>query len=130
MLETRSFKSIFGPKREEVTACSRNFDKKLYNLYSSSNIITVINSRRVRWGWHVTRKAETKNSYKTLVGKPENMKPLRRHKLTWKISVKMDIRQMERVGGNWTHLAQDRDQLRAIVYKVMNFRVQLKWGIT
>jgi hypothetical protein len=35
----------------------------------------------------------------------------------------MDLREIGWGGMNWTDLAQDRDQLRALVNTVMNFRV-------
>jgi hypothetical protein len=35
----------------------------------------------------------------------------------------MDLREMRWDGMDWIELAQDRDQLRALVNTVMNFRV-------
>jgi hypothetical protein len=44
---------IYGARRDKVTTIGRNiFQNVLHNLYSSSNIIRVIKSRRVRWAWH------------------------------------------------------------------------------
>jgi hypothetical protein len=39
------------------------------------------------------------------------------------ITLKMDIREIGWGGMDWIYLAQDRDQLRALVNTVMNFRV-------
>jgi hypothetical protein len=47
--------SIFRP--EDVRGDRRKLQKKkkeLYDLYTSTNIITMIKSRRVRWAEHVT----------------------------------------------------------------------------
>jgi hypothetical protein len=44
---------------------------ELHNLYSSSSIIRVIKSRRMRWAGHVARMRERRNAYKILVGNPE-----------------------------------------------------------
>jgi hypothetical protein len=45
---------IFEPKRDEVIGSWRTLhDEKLHNLYSLSNIIRVIKSRRMRWAGHV-----------------------------------------------------------------------------
>jgi hypothetical protein len=42
-------RTIFGPKRDEVTGDWRKLhNEKLHNLYSSPNIIRMIKSRRVR----------------------------------------------------------------------------------
>jgi hypothetical protein len=47
---------IFGPKRDEVTGDRRKLhNEELHNLYSSPNIITIINSRRMGWVGHVAR---------------------------------------------------------------------------
>jgi hypothetical protein len=39
-------------------------------LYSSSNIIRIINSRRIRWAGHVEHVGKMRNKYKILIGKP------------------------------------------------------------
>jgi hypothetical protein len=44
VFENRVLRRIFGPKWDEVTG---------YNLYSSSDIIRHIKSRRMRWAGHV-----------------------------------------------------------------------------
>jgi hypothetical protein len=57
------------------------------------------------------------------VGNPEGKKPLGRPRRRWEVNIKMNLRE---IGGgciDWVDLAQDRDQLRALVNTVMNFRV-------
>jgi hypothetical protein len=54
VFENRVLRRIFGPKRDEVTGeCRRLHNEELNDLYSSSNIIRVIKSRRMRWAGHV-----------------------------------------------------------------------------
>ena len=68
----RVLRRIFGPKRNEVTEEWRKLhNKKLDDLYSSSNIIRVIKSRRMRWAWHVARMGDRRGVYRVLVGKTE-----------------------------------------------------------
>jgi len=57
--EKRVLRRIFGPKRDEVTGEWRKLhNEELNNLYSSPNIVRVINSRRMRWAGHVARMGE------------------------------------------------------------------------
>jgi hypothetical protein len=50
VFENRVLKSIFEPKRDEVTGGWRKLHSEdLHNLYSSPNVIKIINSRRMRW---------------------------------------------------------------------------------
>jgi hypothetical protein len=64
------------------------------------------------------------NPYRTLVGKPEEKRPLGTRKHRWVDNIKMDLREMGWGGISWINLAQDRDQWRALVNTVMNLRVK------
>jgi hypothetical protein len=44
---------IFGPKREGDGSWRKLHNDELHSLYSSSNIVRVIKSRRLRWAGHV-----------------------------------------------------------------------------
>jgi hypothetical protein len=63
----------------------------LHNLYSSSNIIRVIKSRRMRWAEHATRMGEKRSVYRLLVGKPEGKRPLGRPRRRWIDNIKVDF---------------------------------------
>ena len=63
---------MFGPKRDGVTGQWRKLhNEELNDLYSSSNIVRVIKSRRMRWAGHVARMEEGRGVHRVLVGKPE-----------------------------------------------------------
>jgi hypothetical protein len=52
--ENRVLRTIFGPKRDEVTGEGiKLHSEELHILYSSPNIIRQVNSRRMRWAGHV-----------------------------------------------------------------------------
>jgi hypothetical protein len=51
--ENRVLRKIFGPKREEDGSWRKLHNDELHSLYSSSNIVRVIKSRRMRWAGHV-----------------------------------------------------------------------------
>jgi len=53
-------------------------NEELNNLYSSTNIVRVINSRRMRWTGHVARVGERIGVYKVLAEKLEGKRPLGR----------------------------------------------------
>jgi hypothetical protein len=97
--------------------------EKLHNLYSSPNIIGMIESRRVRWAEHVARMEEKMNAYGILVGKPEGKRPLGRKICRWVGNIKIDLKEKGWDGMYWLDLAQDKDKRRALVNTVMNLRV-------
>jgi hypothetical protein len=56
---------IFGTKRDEVTGEWRKLHKEeLNDMYSSTNIVQVIKSRRMRWAGHVVRMVEKRGVYR------------------------------------------------------------------
>jgi hypothetical protein len=77
VFEDRVVRRIFGPERHEVTREWRRLHKEeLYALYSSSNIIRVAKSRRMRWTGHVARMAERRGAESVLVLKPDGINHL------------------------------------------------------
>jgi hypothetical protein len=61
--------------------------------------------------------------YRILVGNPEEKRPLGRPRRRWVDNIKIELKEIGWDGGDWIDLAQDRDQWRALVRAVMNFRV-------
>jgi hypothetical protein len=66
---------------------------------------------------------EKENAYRILVGKPEGRRPLGRPRRKWVNIIKIDLREIGWDGMDWIYLAWGRDQWRALVKTVMNFRV-------
>jgi hypothetical protein len=66
---------------------------------------------------------EGRGVYRSLVGKPEENKPLGIPRHRWEDNIKMDIEEVGCVGMDWIDLAWDRDRWRALVNAVMNLRV-------
>jgi hypothetical protein len=98
VFENRVLRRVFGPKRDEVTGEWRKLNNEdLKDLYSSSNIVRVIKSRRTRWVGNVARMEERNGLYRVLVGKPEGKRPLGRPRHRWE-DVKMDLQDV-RCGG-------------------------------
>ena len=66
---------------------------------------------------------EWRGEHKVLVGKAEGKRPLRRPRHRWEDNIKLDLEEVGKGCGDWMELAKDRDRWRALVSKVMNFRV-------
>jgi hypothetical protein len=123
--ESRVLRRIFGPKVEEVAgggAWKTVHNEDLHNLYTSTNIIGVIESRRMRWIGRVVRIEEMKNAY-ILAGKPEWKRPLGRPTRICEDNIRMDLKGLGWKGVDWIHLTQDKDQWRILVKTVVNLCV-------
>jgi hypothetical protein len=57
------------------------------------------------------------------VGKPERKRLLGRHRRRWENNIKMDLTEIRWCGTDWNNVAQDRDQWRGLVNKVINLWV-------
>ncbi|KAJ4450740.1 hypothetical protein ANN_02170 [Periplaneta americana] len=78
VFENKVLRKIFGAKRDEVTGEWRKLHTtELHALYSSSDIIRNIKSRRLRRVGHVARMDESRNAYSVLAGRPEGKKTFR-----------------------------------------------------
>ena len=66
---------------------------------------------------------EGRGVHKVLVGKREGKRPLGRPRRRWEDNIKMDLEEVGRGCEDWMELAEDMDSWRALVSRVMNFRV-------
>jgi hypothetical protein len=120
VFENRVLRRIFGPNRDGVTGGWRKLhNEELHYLYSSSNIIRIIKSRRMRWAEHVARKGEKKNVYRLLVGKPQGRRSLGRPRPRWIDNIKMGFVEIRLVDVDWIGPYQDRYRSRALVNAVL-----------
>jgi hypothetical protein len=83
----------------------------------------VIKSRRMRWAGHVARMGERRVFHRVLVRKPGGQRQLGRPRRRWEDNIKRDLQEVGGGCGDLMERAQDRDRWRALVSKVMNFRV-------
>jgi hypothetical protein len=97
--------------------------EELNNLCSSSSIIRITKSRRVWWAGHAARKGAKKNAHRIFVGKPEGKGPVERPRRRWVNNIKIDVIERGWGGVERIHLAQDRDQCRALVNTGKNLQV-------
>jgi hypothetical protein len=101
---------IFGPKREEDRSWRKVHNDEFHSLYSLSNIVRVIKSRRMGWAGHVACMEEGRGVYRVLDGRPKGKRPLGKSRCRWEDNIKMDLREIGIDGVKWIQLAQDRVQ--------------------
>jgi hypothetical protein len=124
VFENRVLRRILGKKRDGVTGGWRKLhNEELHKLYSSSSIINIIKSKRIRWAGHVARTGEKRNVHRLSVANPEGKRPLGRPRLRWINNIKMDLLEIGLNVVDWIGLAQDGFRWRALVNSVMNLRV-------
>jgi hypothetical protein len=70
------------------------------------------------------RACSTYGDKRILAGKPKEKKPLGIPRRRWRDNIKNYLREIGWSYMDWIHLAQGRDQWRALVNTVMNLRVQ------
>jgi hypothetical protein len=58
-----------------------------------------------------------------MFGEPEGKSPQGRQRCRWLTNIKINLRDKEWRGMDWIELAQDMDQLSALLNVVMNFQV-------
>jgi len=93
IFESRVQRKLLGPKIEGVTGDHWKLNnEEFHDLYSPSNIILEIKSRRMRGAGHVLCTGEMRGAYRVLVGKPEGEKPRRRPRGSWEDNIIMDLR--------------------------------------
>jgi hypothetical protein len=102
-----------------VGVCRKLHSEELHNLYSSVRYYCdQIKENDV--GRAYSMHGEMRNAYEVLLGKPEGKRPHGRPRHRWEDNIKMDFREIVFEGIGWMHLAQDRDQMWALVNTVMN----------
>jgi len=115
-----NFALEYAIRRDEVTGEWRRLhNEELNDLYSSSNIVRLIKSRRMRWAGYVARMGEERDVYRVLVGEPEEKRPLGRPRRRWVDNIRMDLQEVGCWYMDWIGLAQDRDSWRTLVSAVM-----------
>jgi hypothetical protein len=124
VFENRVLRRVFWPKRNEVTGEWRKLhNEKQSDRYALPNIVRVVKSRRMRWTGHMARMGEDRVVHRVLVGKSEGKRPPKKPRRRWENNIKMDLQEVGGGYGNWMELPEDRVRWRALVSRVMNFRV-------
>jgi hypothetical protein len=77
-----------------------------------------------------SKHVEKRNACRVSVAKPEGKRSLGKPRSNWKNNIKINLREKGWGGMDWIHLAEDREEWRALVNTVMDLRVSTKcWEI-
>ena len=68
MFKNGVLRTVFRPKRDELTGEWRRLHNAELNALYSSSYIRMIKSRRMRWAEHVTRNEERKGVHRVWLG--------------------------------------------------------------
>ena len=68
-------------------------------------IVRVIKSRRMRWTGRVERVVDRRGTYRGLVGRPDEKKPLGRPRRRWEDNIKIALQEVELGCMDWIGLA-------------------------
>ena len=101
----------------------RLHNKEINDLYSSTNIVQLIKSQRMRWAGHVARMGEKRGVYRVLVGKSEGRRHLGRPRRIRVFNIRMYLQEVECGYMDWIGLEQDRERRQMLVSALMNLRV-------
>jgi len=100
VFEKRVLKTIFRPKRDDVTGEWRKLhNEELNDVYRSPNIIRLIKSRRMIRAGHVASMEREERCIQGFGGEPEGKRPLGRPRRRWEGNINIDFQE---VGWVWT----------------------------
>jgi hypothetical protein len=106
VFENMVLRRIFRPKRDEIKGkWGKLHNEKLNDLYSPSNIICIIKSRRIKWAGHVASIEEMRGADWVLVGKPNGKRQIGRPRLRWEDNIKLDLQDVGWKGIDWIDLS-------------------------
>jgi hypothetical protein len=118
VFENGILRRISERKRHEIIGgWGKLHEEELCNLFFSPNIIRMIKSRIIRWTSYVACMWKKRNANRLLMENPEGKRPLGRPKRRWKDCL-IRSREMRWKGMDCIHLAEDKDQWRALMNTV------------
>jgi hypothetical protein len=121
--ENRVLRKIFRPKREEDGSWRKLHDDELHSLYSSSNIVRVIKSRRMRWAGHVAHMEKGRVCTGFWFGRRKRRDHWEDLGVGGRVTLRWTLGRLGSMGANWIRLVRDWIRWRAFVNTVVNLRV-------
>ena len=104
VFENRVLSKISQPGRRNG---GKLLNEEVHDMYWMPNTIGMIQSRSMRWVGHLARMEKNINTYRVLVGGPEEKRALGRPRQRWKGNCKLDLKEIGWEGVNSIQLSQD-----------------------
>jgi hypothetical protein len=122
MFQNGVLRKVFGAKREErIGDWDKLHNQELHDLYSLSDIIRVIKSRRMRWTGLLIHTGKKQSVYRVWLGNMKEVGDFKNVDIHWRIIIKLIVTALRWEDMDFIHLAEDRYKLWALVKVVMNY---------
>jgi hypothetical protein len=115
-------RKTYGPQK--LTECQQDL--------RSAHVLTIVcvffcfkQREEDEMGGLAERMKKMRNTYKIKDGKTDGKRPLGKPRRRQEYNIKMGLKEIGYEDADWIHLAQDRDQWRALVNAVMSICVPL-----
>jgi hypothetical protein len=83
-------------------------NEEFHDMYSSSNVIRMLTSRRMKWSRHVARMGQKSTTYTIMVGRQEGKRPVGIPGRRYVDNIEMGRKEMGWGDMDWIDLVQDR----------------------
>jgi hypothetical protein len=89
--ENKMLRRIFECKIEEERGWRNFHNEQLHNVCSSQGIIMKIKSTRTKWMEPIEHMGDMRSAYRIVIRKPEEKRPVGRHRHKWKNDMNRDL---------------------------------------
>lgn len=116
IFERKILRKIYGPVKENEEWRLR-YNRELYELYNSPDIVTDIKVGRLRWAGHIQRMKANEMVRKIMESKPEGRRKMGRPNLRWMDGILQDVKSLKLQ--NWWMVARDREAWRRMLREAL-----------
>mgnify|MGYP003623231221 CR=1 FL=1 len=109
VFERKILRKVYGPVKENGEWRLR-YNREIYELYNSPDIVTDIKIGRLRWAGHIQRMKTSEMVRKIMETKPEGRRKAGRPNLRWMDGILQDVKSLRLK--NWWMVARDREAWR------------------
>lgn len=116
VFERKILRKVYGPVKENGEWRLR-YNREIYELYNSPDIVTDIKIGRLRWAGHIQRMKTSEMVRKIMETKPEGRRKAGRPNLRWMDGILQDVKSLRLK--NWWMVARDREAWRRMLREAL-----------